>query len=984
MSAFLNSEDKKPLVLILSEQNVAITSLVESSFQTHSLATEILFLDESFLAKSNLFLKSERLVYKIIVLYGFQDKKALFYRQIFDFINKLLEVDSSQNPSIVLLSSVSSSLKFIDTLDIDYDKFLSGQEAFFSSFLAKFPQSQVFLAKDLILDADEKITYPLLFFFSAFRQGHLLDPQGKLYLQDEQSYFDLIKDRLVRPHQSEKFLIKGKSLQTESIVKKISYLYEQYFQKKLETLRLFSEEETPQFLKEFTVVQNSKAKVDSVLDQKIRLLPHSLDNSFKQTLNLEVLKKAASVSEQKKFQSQKQPQNKQIKSVKDNFLDLFRKAQKTPLSSSVEEVYSEDLVGKIDTIFSSRRHVEKQSRQEENLKQGKKILHKSKKRKWLFYLGAVILTLGITSLSLLSFFDYSQKKLQRDLFTVVKDGSKSVEKIYNSILFNLFYFQYNQSKKFLLEESLTHAADIFRLKDSIEKLTLAEAVYLKNSFNLYKKILEGGVELKQPYEETLLSLDQKIEAEKAFNAYLMDLNLDLYEGEEREVWESQLEKSKSNLASSAQMKRFLESFKELFLLGSRVNLLVLIQDSNELRPSGGLLTEAVMLSFEKGELIDKQVFSVDDLSNRVYGHREAPPEIRQFLDEEIFYLRDANWNADFSAAGRDILWFIEQSIGQKVDLMMAVTPETITQMLGVIGELNLASGLKINAENYVENLRTKALLDYKSQGESRFTWQFAKNLLDKLIVLSELEYSQIGATLTNSLNRRETLLFSPQTELQQTIEANSWSGKKIETVCPPEFQQENCLTDSFYQLESNISINKVSHFIQRTISHDIGITELFIRHRRKITFENTASSNLWPMGEYRSLLKFYLHPSASVEKIELNGAKLNPESFTISANETYHELSLPLQIAKGEKAELVLTYTLPNKFNSTFSYVFFDQKQAGITNKKTSYRIVFDDALKPQLIAPQANYHNKTISFINDNGDHFLFAVNFSRDLDSK
>src|SRR5690606_13556517 len=163
--------------------------------------------------------------------------------------------------------------------------------------------------------------------------GHLLDPRNKLYLQDEQSFFELVRDRLIRPHRQEKFLIKGKALQTTDIVKKVKYLYEQYFQKKIEVLSLPSEEESPVFLQEFTTVQNSKSKIDDELDQKIRLLPRSLDDSSKQSVNLDLLKKAASESQQKQRQKvQKQPQNKQTSSIKGNFLSLFRKAQNTSAS----------------------------------------------------------------------------------------------------------------------------------------------------------------------------------------------------------------------------------------------------------------------------------------------------------------------------------------------------------------------------------------------------------------------------------------------------------------------------------------------------------------------------------------------------------------------------------------------------------------------------------------------------------------------------
>jgi hypothetical protein len=65
--------------------------------------------------------------------------------------------------------------------------------------------------------------------------------------------------------------------------------------------------------------------------------------------------------------------------------------------------------------------------------------------------------------------------------------------------------------------------------------------------------------------------------------------------------------------------------------------------------------------------------------------------------------------------------------------------------------------------------------------------------------------------------------------------------------------------------------------------------------------------------------------------------------------------------------------------SAPFSYAFFDQKQAGVFNKKTDYKIVFDEQFKPQLIAPQAKYQNKVIHFTNNNTDHFLFAVSFDR-----
>jgi hypothetical protein len=77
------------------------------------------------------------------------------------------------------------------------------------------------------------------------------------------------------------------------------------------------------------------------------------------------------------------------------------------------------------------------------------------------------------------------------------------------------------------------------------------------------------------------------------------------------------------------------------------------------------------------------------------------------------------------------------------------------------------------------------------------------------------------------------------------------------------------------------------------------------------------------------------------------------------------------------KSSLEITYLVPHELETPFSYVFLDQKQAGIFDKETQYKVLFAESFQPNLIAPQANYDNKVIEFSNKNIDNFLFAVAF-------
>jgi hypothetical protein len=180
-------------------------------------------------------------------------------------------------------------------------------------------------------------------------------------------------------------------------------------------------------------------------------------------------------------------------------------------------------------------------------------------------------------------------------------------------------------------------------------------------------------------------------------------------------------------------------------------------------------------------------------------------------------------------------------------------------------------------------------------------------------------------------------------------------------------------------VENNVGVNKINPYIKETVEHNLGISKDFIRHKRKITFENLGKTDTWPLGSYHNYLRFYLTAQASLEKIELNGQKIEDQRIKIVDMDNGKEIAVLIEVPKQAKVELTITYLIPNQLESPFSYVFLDQKQAGIFSKSTTYNIVFDEQFKPQLIAPQAVYQDKIIHFENDNSDHFLFAVSFDK-----
>lgn len=979
---FYHLEDEEPVVLVVSEDGLALPNLVVDFLRNNSLKAEKIDLDHKFFLEYEKIAQQKRRIHKIIFIFGFYSNSSEVYKRIFDFFELLFKNQEEIIP-ITLLSPINTSLNILDNFGLGYQESLEKQDFFLKDFSNKFSQNLIFLAQDILI-SEKKLDYPLLLLFSALKQDRLFDPQAKFYFQDEISFFNLIKEHLIKPHRQAKFVIKGVASSSEKLTKKIVYLYEQYFQKKLSVIKLFSDEKKRDFLQEFSYVTNSKSEIDKLIDQVVRDI-FSFNDEIASIAPSEIeLAKAIQINSlHEKWKEKKQLEQKEFEKESEKiellkYSDLINEAGKNTPESPVGGGFNSEFIEKIEGLFSTQRKKEKTTRQEKNIVQGKKIIKKSKKRKILFWLGTFGFITASVFLSLFLVFDMSQKKLDKQLLEAVDNSGENIENIDKSSLYKLFSFQLEQYQKILLEETLTKAVDIKNLNNTLLSVYRSDKEFSEPAYDIYKKTLESGVDLGQFYEDLEIALDKKISAQKAFNSYLTSLNMDLYQGEEKNIWQASLDRSRGEIKNSLQYKRFLNPLKELLFQPGRTNVLFLVQDSSELRATGGFLTEAILLSFSNGALVDKQILDVNDIDSRIYGHKDSSQEIKDLLGEEVSYLRDSNWQVDFSKSSQEIQWFIEQTTGSKIDMTVALNTKTISEILKVVKEVKLNDGLLVNSTNYSDNQEKTASLDYKNIGDKKFTWQFINVLFERVLNLTQGEFLSLNNILIKDLNKKEVLIQSSNQNLRQAIEANSWGGQKIKSVCPVEFKQDACLSDSFLQVENNVGINKVNPYVKETIEHNIGISNDFIRHKRKIVFENFSRNDVWPLGSYKNYLKFYLSPMASLEKIEIDGNKVDEQRIKMSGTEEDLEVGILLEIPKQSRVEFIITYLVPNKMKLPFSYAFFDQKQAGIFAKETTYNVVFEEQFKPQLIAPAATYQNRTIHFTNDNSDHFFFAVDFS------
>ncbi len=100
-----------------------------------------------------------------------------------------------------------------------------------------------------------------------------------------------------------------------------------------------------------------------------------------------------------------------------------------------------------------------------------------------------------------------------------------------------------------------------------------------------------------------------------------------------------------------------------FLAGdSARNIVVLFQNSQELRSTGGTIDYLMALVLEQGRVVSRKTYRADEIDKLAEGLVPAPPLVKLYTGSETWKVRDLNYNPDFPQTSTNISWFLEKTL----------------------------------------------------------------------------------------------------------------------------------------------------------------------------------------------------------------------------------------------------------------------------------------------------------------------------------
>ncbi len=419
------------------------------------------------------------------------------------------------------------------------------------------------------------------------------------------------------------------------------------------------------------------------------------------------------------------------------------------------------------------------------------------------------------------------------------------------------------------------------------------------------------------------------------------------------------------LEISGQIKKSAETFSalnEIYGLFAQSllkapDILLVMQNNNELRPGGGFIGSFAALKQSNGKISKTRMGSIYDLDGQL-SEKVVPP-LPLLAVNDRWYLRDSNWFAHFPFSAKKITEFYEKEGGETPDIIVALTPNIIVDLLKLTGEVNMPKyGVVLTSENFVE--QTQVLTTMSNDTPENQPKQFLADLMPVLLQrLGSLNIEKLDGLLSivfNNLMSKQLIFYSRHPSLQTEFSKFNWTGEILDSD-----------RDYLEVVSSNLGGTKSDLFVDQTLKLSSKIdSDGSISNELIMTFENRL-----PDLEHTHNTRFIrvLVPKNSklisvtgfdyknIEPLDSKNFKFDPDGLAWDSRLVKDVITGTLigeesgktffgnwlTVKGGQKRSVKIVYKLPFALQNLDRFSLLLQKQPGANTFKVEYNLNFDN-----------------------------------------
>ena len=321
--------------------------------------------------------------------------------------------------------------------------------------------------------------------------------------------------------------------------------------------------------------------------------------------------------------------------------------------------------------------------------------------------------------------------------------------------------------------------------------------------------------------------------------------------------------------------------------------------------------------------------------------------MRELLSQEHWYLRDSNWDPDFSVSAARAAWFYQKETGSSVDGVFAINTPFIVDVLKATGPIDLPDyNDRITADNFYGKSLYYTQNDFfpGSTQKKDFLGTLTRALITKVTASQTTNMTALFRAMAHALAGHDLLMMFGSADLQSVAAHFDWADVVPSTTGCIGVEVGTCRFDPLITVEANMGVNKANYFVTRTIDRTITIhTDESLSEMETITMKNASGQeNGLP---YQVYVRFLLPPDVSVDGVVFDGIPVSARKDTTTPvvlpylertdnTSFWYTIGVGVNIPAGTEKQLTISYSRGEavRFGSTGAVVdLFVQKQAGVS-----------------------------------------------------
>ncbi|MBI5356159.1 DUF4012 domain-containing protein [Candidatus Collierbacteria bacterium] len=318
--------------------------------------------------------------------------------------------------------------------------------------------------------------------------------------------------------------------------------------------------------------------------------------------------------------------------------------------------------------------------------------------------------------------------------------------------------------------------------------------------------------------------------------------------------------------------KMLFNLPRIFGVYRPTKVLVLLQNNNELRPTGGFMGSYTTFTFDKFRIKNFQTYDIYDADGHVPNYVTPPEAIQTAFQLGSWRLRDANWDPDFPQSAKTILWFLEQAGIESQDILVAVNLSAIQTIFKMLPhDLYLSDyDLNISANTLWDITQQHSQFGFfpGSKQKKEFIYDLSKELVNEFTKLSIVNKVKLVTTLSGLFKDKDVQLYSVNFEIQNIFSDLRWDGSLKKSLCPRLIPF--CTPARIEIVEANLASNKSNCCVIRKVKLEVDKGGQAINHRLKVTFFNQDNdqNKKWG-GRYLANVRLFINDEVMEEWINI-------------------------------------------------------------------------------------------------------------------